>query len=144
MDMMRARLQASLPDYMVPAVFHWRATLPLTGNGKIDRKTLTALAGDLEAPRREPKEPGTATERWLVAKWADVLGIPPDRIGKRAHFFDLGGTSLSALRLAIALDRALSFKDIRDHPVLADQATLLGDRGVRATPITTTGEKGAL
>jgi hypothetical protein len=79
-----------------------------------------------------------------------VLGVPADQIGKRAQFFDLGGTSLSALRLAIALDRALSFKDINEHPVLADQAALLDSRLDRAAPArvpggprAATGDKGA-
>jgi hypothetical protein len=135
--MMRDRLHESLPEYMVPAGFHWRRTLPLTDNGKIDRKALTALAADLEVAQQELEGPGTATEQWLLARWADVLGIPRDQIGRRAHFFDLGGTSLSALRLLIALDRALSFKDLNDHPILAEQAALIErrlDRGVRATP----------
>ncbi|MDV9176760.1 amino acid adenylation domain-containing protein, partial [Streptomyces sp. W16] len=48
-DAVRERLAESLPAYMVPSVVHWRASLPLTANGKTDRRTLTALAGDLAA-----------------------------------------------------------------------------------------------
>ena len=51
-----------------------------------------------------------------------MLGIPQDQIGRRDHFFDRGGTSLSAVKLAIALDRAVSLKDVTRHPVLADLA----------------------
>ena len=47
-DVLRDRLGESLPAYMVPSAFHWREALPLTANGKIDRKTLTALAGELD------------------------------------------------------------------------------------------------
>jgi hypothetical protein len=43
-DLLRDALVESLPEYMIPSAFHWRETLPLTANGKIDRKTLTALA----------------------------------------------------------------------------------------------------
>ena len=67
-----------------------------------------------------------------------MLGIPKDQIGPRAHFFDLGGTSLSALKLAIALDRAVSFRDLTGHPILSDQAALIDgrvERGVRAAPV---------
>jgi amino acid adenylation domain-containing protein len=128
---MRDRLGASLPGYMVPSVFHWRDVLPLTGNGKIDRKALTALAGELDVAEQHHQGPGTDTERWLAAAWAEVLGIPKDQIGRRDHFFDLGGTSLSALRLAIALDRAVSLKDLTEHPVLADLATLVEARSGR-------------
>jgi amino acid adenylation domain-containing protein len=134
-DAMRDRLGASLPKYMVPSAFHWRKTLPVTGNGKIDRKALMALAADLDAAAQYHEEPSTATEQSLAVAWAEVLGIPTDQIGRRDNFFDLGGTSLSALRLAIALDRAVSFKDLAAHPILADQAALIDRRGVRVGPL---------
>ncbi|MFJ5302530.1 amino acid adenylation domain-containing protein [Streptomyces sp. NPDC088350] len=118
----RARLAESLPAYMVPSVVHWRASLPLTANGKTDRRTLTALAGDLDAVGDGPDTPA---ERRLAAAWAVVLGIPADRIGRQDHFFDRGGTSLAAVKLAVALDRAISLKDVTRHPVLADLAGLL-------------------
>src|SRR5207244_3623281 len=69
-----------------------------------------------------------------AAAWAEVLGISTDRIGRRDHFFELGGTSLSALRLVIALERGVSLKDLHAHPTLADQATLTEHRGIRPTP----------
>ena len=67
----------------------------------------------------------------LAAAWADVLGIPKDKIGRRDHFFDLGGTSLSAVKLVISLERAVSLKDLTGHPILADLATLIDDRSVK-------------
>ncbi|MFJ9632296.1 amino acid adenylation domain-containing protein [Streptomyces sp. NPDC091280] len=121
-DAVRARLAEWLPAYMVPSVVHWRASLPLTANGKTDRRTLTGLAGDLDAVGEGP---GTPAERRLAAAWAAVLGIPADRIGRQDHFFDRGGTSLAAVKLAVALDRAISLKDVTRHPVLADLAGLL-------------------
>src|SRR5712691_11655128 len=136
-NVLRDQLRESLPEYMVPSAFHWRRRLPLTDNGKIDTKALTALAGELDVAEQDRDGPTTATEHWLAAAWAEVLGIPKDQIGRRDQFFDLGGTSLSALRLAIALDRAVSFKDLTDHPILADLATLVDDRSVqrlRAAP----------
>ena len=134
-NLLRDSLSESLPDYMVPSAFHWRTNLALTDNGKIDRKALTALAGELDVAGKEHDGPRTVTEQWLAAAWAHVLGISKDQIGRRDHFFDLGGTSLSALKLAIALDRAVSFRDLRDHPILADLAALVDHRlgpGVRA------------
>jgi amino acid adenylation domain-containing protein len=136
-NVLRDQLRESLPEYMVPPIFHWRERLPLTDNGKIDRKALTALAGELDVAEQDRDGPSTATEHWLAAAWAEVLGIPKDQIGRRDQFFDLGGTSLSALRLVIVLDRAVSFKDLTDHPILADLATLVDDRSVqrlRAAP----------
>jgi len=135
---LRARLGESLPAYMVPGTFHWRRSLPLTDNGKTNRKALTALAAELDDVEPTRERPGTATEDWLAAAWAEVLGIPKDQIGRQDHFFDLGGTSLSALKLVIALDRAVSFKELRTHPTLAAQAALIDARvepGVRAAPL---------
>ena len=125
---MRDRLGESLPKYMVPSAFHWRQTLPLTGNGKIDKKALKALAGELDVVEQNHEGPNTETEKWLAAAWSEVLGIPRDQIGRRDHFFDLGGTSLSNVRLAIVLDRVVSFKDLTAHPILADQAELIDRR----------------
>ncbi|GHE56593.1 amino acid adenylation protein [Streptomyces spiralis] len=132
---LRRALGDALPAYMVPTAFHWQDALPLTANGKIDRKALTALAE--QAARTEPAAraqgpggehgdaPRTATERRLAEAWAELLGLPAERIGRGDHFFDSGGTSLSAVKLTIALNRAVSLKDITRHPVLADLAALL-------------------
>ncbi|MFF0290608.1 amino acid adenylation domain-containing protein [Streptomyces sp. NPDC005262] len=125
------RLGDSLPEYMVPSAFHWRESLPLTANSKIDRKILRALAGELGAVQDEYRSPDTPTEQQLAAAWAKVLGIPENQIGRRDHFFDRGGTSLSAVKLAITLDRAVSLKDITRYPVLADLAGLVDGRSER-------------
>src|SRR5438477_1374672 len=131
---LRDQVRESLPEYMVPSVFHWQSSLPLTGNGKIDRKALMALAGELDSAEQGHDGPSTATEHRLAAAWAEVLGIPKDQIGRRDHFFDLGGTSLSALKLAITLERAVSFTDLTSHPILADLAMLVDDKVRAAAP----------
>jgi len=137
---LRDRLSASLPKYMVPTAFHRRKRLPLTDNGKIDRKELMALAAQLDVAEQNHEGPSTSTEHWLACVWAEVLSIPKDQIGRRDHFFDLGGTSLSILKLAIALNRAVSFKELTAHPILADLAELIERRlegvgGVPAAPM---------
>ena len=135
-NVLRDQMRTSLPEYMIPSALHWRRTLALTDNGKIDRKALTALAGELEVIEQEHDKPMTATEHWLAAAWATVLGMPKDTIGRRNDFFDLGGTSLSALKLVIALGRAVSLKDLTRHPILADQAVLIDCRyEVRTAPV---------
>ena len=133
-DVLRERLRESLPEYMVPQACHRRSSLPLTANGKIDRKALTALARELEAAEQHHDAPSTPTEQRLALAWAKVLGIPEDRIGRRDDFFGLGGTSLSALKLAIVLRRAVSFEDLRHHPVLADQAAVIDGRSEGRIP----------
>ena len=130
---LRDKLGESLPWYMVPSAFHWRESLPLTANSKIDKKALTALAGELDGATAGPDydAPGTPTERRLAACWAKVLGIGEGQISRRDNFFDRGGSSLSAVKLAITLDRAVSLKELTRHPVLADMADLLDGKSER-------------
>jgi surfactin synthase thioesterase subunit len=126
--LLRDRLGESLPEYMIPSTFHWREQLPLTANSKIDKKTLTTLAAELTGAENHYDAPTTPTEIRLAAGWAKVLGIPQQQIGRRDHFFDRGGTSLSAVKLAITLDRAVSLKEVTAHPVLADLAGVVDGR----------------
>ncbi len=127
--LLRDRLGGSLPAYMVPSAFHWQDSLPLTANSKIDRKALTQLAAALAAEPGRTEDsrqaPATPAEQRLAAAWAKVLGLPPGQIGRRDDFFGRGGTSLSAVKLAVTLDRVVSLKDITGNPVLADMARLL-------------------
>ncbi|MCD7440494.1 amino acid adenylation domain-containing protein [Streptomyces lincolnensis] len=127
----RARdfLAGLLPEYMVPTYFHQLERLPLTENGKIDKKALVRLAGTLGHGGAAYAAPSTPAEQRLAMLWAQVLGVPLERIGRDDNFFDLGGTSLAAVRLLVQLDRALSLKDLVAHPVLAALAGVLTERG---------------
>jgi amino acid adenylation domain-containing protein len=127
-DLLRGRLAESLPPYMVPATFHRRGSLPLTPNGKINKKALIALAAELDVVGQAVESPETPTEQRLAQVWATVLGIPGHEIGRQDNFFDRGGTSLSAVKVAIALERQVSLKDIIRQPVLTDLAELIDDR----------------
>jgi amino acid adenylation domain-containing protein len=127
-QLLAGRLGEKLPEYMVPSFFHCREELPLTANGKIDTKALTALAAELAAGVEQIQPPATSTELMLAAAFATVLGVRPDEIGRHDHFFDRGGTSLTAVKLAIATRRAVSLKEITRHPVLADLAALIDNR----------------
>ncbi|WP_409463963.1 non-ribosomal peptide synthetase [Amycolatopsis sp. GA6-003] len=133
-ELMREHLAAALPEYLLPSAFHWRQRLPLTANGKIDKKNLAALAVELDSAEEQYDAPATGTEERLAGAWAQVLGLQADRVGRRDHFFDRGGTSLSAVKLAIALDRAVSIKDVAKHPVLADLAALIDSRSGSSSP----------
>ncbi|MBC7500762.1 MAG: sulfotransferase, partial [Herminiimonas sp.] len=94
--LLRAHLKLSLPDYMVPAVMLVLERLPLTANGKLDRKALAALlsqhnaAGSATADSSAP--PQTMLEILLAGLWCEVLGIA--RIGLDDNFFELGGDSI--------------------------------------------------
>ncbi len=135
-----ARLGESLPRYMVPTTFHWRPSLPLTPNGKIDKKVLAAAAGQLDPTPDTLQSPATPTERRLATAWATVLGVEVEQIGRGDHFFDRGGSSLLAVKVAIALKREVSLKDLTRHPVLADLAALIDGRAERPTGLPHTPE----
>jgi amino acid adenylation domain-containing protein len=94
---LRSFLLAKLPDYMVPGAFVFLETMPLTPNGKIDRRVLPAP----DSSRREQEDkfvaPSTPTEEILAAIWAEVLGLQLVCIND--NFFDLGGHSLLATQI---------------------------------------------
>ncbi|WP_051857669.1 non-ribosomal peptide synthetase [Streptomyces cellulosae] len=126
----RARdfLATRLPDYMVPTYCHRLEHLPLTANGKVDKAALAGLAGTLGHGGVTRTAPATPDERRLAVAWAEVLGVPLERIGKDDSFFSLGGTSLAAARLIAHLGRRLTVADLVAHPVLADLARVLTRR----------------
>jgi amino acid adenylation domain-containing protein len=124
-DGIRTRLASRVPDYMVPSSYRWQESLPLTGNGKIDRKALEAMAQAAVADTGTTRGALTAAEQRLAEAWGSVLGISPDRIGSQDSFFELGGTSLSAVKLVVLLQRAVSLQEVMRTPALADLAALL-------------------
>ncbi|WP_211445288.1 non-ribosomal peptide synthetase, partial [Collimonas humicola] len=133
-EILRAHLSVNLPDYMVPAAYVALAALPLTANGKLDRKNLPAPDGAAYAAN-EYAAPLGETEIALAAIWSELLKI--ERVGRHDNFFSLGGHSLlavqmiSRLRQAFGVEVALSA--VFMHPFLADFAAGLSgsDTGIR-------------
>lgn len=119
---LRGRLADALPSYMVPSLLQQVSELPLTANGKVDTAKLRADARSTGSRTTVELSPA---ERRVAAAWAEVLDVPLADIGPDAHFADLGGTSLTAVRLVVALDRAVTLREVRACPVLADLARLL-------------------
>ncbi|HYH78193.1 MAG TPA: amino acid adenylation domain-containing protein [Longimicrobium sp.] len=117
---LRAHLRGRLPEYMVPAAFVLLPALPLTAQGKVDRRALPAPdAADLEqgafvAPR-------TPAEEVLAGIWSEVLGV--GRVGAHDDFFALGGHSLRIMRVVGAVRDAfgvtLPLRALFDDPTLA-------------------------
>ncbi|QPN62714.1 amino acid adenylation domain-containing protein [Synechococcus sp. CBW1004] len=126
-DQLRSFLAQRLPDYMVPSAFVALEALPLTTNGKLDRKALPApsFAGALD----QRVEPSTDLERQLHAIWAEVLGHSD--FGITDNFFAIGGHSLAASRLVSRIDQALGFSPplaaLFQNPSIAGLSPLLSE-----------------
>ena len=120
---LRRWLEAKLPEYMVPAVYVRMDQMPLTANGKLDRKSLPAPGADAYAAQAY-EAPQGETERALAEIWADLLQVK--RVGRRDIFFTLGGHSLLAARVATRIRQrlgvAMTIGDMFAHPTLADLA----------------------
>nr|WP_229840617.1 non-ribosomal peptide synthetase [Streptomyces roseolilacinus] len=123
-----AHCGAVLPPYMVPAAFVALDALPLTANGKLDRRALPAPGDDAFA-RAAYTAPRTPAEERIAAVWRDVLGA--DRVGVHDNFFDLGGDSISAVALVGALREQrldVSVGDVFAHRTVGELAALLATR----------------
>ena len=121
MALLRDRLRLRLPEYMMPSALSVVERWPLTVNGKIDSAALPAPV----AAQAAFVPPRTALERELAALWAQVLGI--QAVGMRDNFFDLGGDSITAMRLIARAKRECGVMvDIGpwfEHPTLEVFAT---------------------
>ncbi|NEU28320.1 non-ribosomal peptide synthetase, partial [Paenibacillus polymyxa] len=116
---LRSELGRELPSYMVPSYFVQLEQMPLSPNGKIDRKALPAPEGSLQTGV-DYAEPRTAQERALVAVWQSVLGL--QTVGILDNFFDLGGDSIKAIQIASRTFQAgykLDMKDLFQYPTVA-------------------------
>ena len=119
----RAFVKQRLPEYMVPALLMPLATMPLTSNGKVDRKALPLPANDDWHGTVDYAAPETPLQNTLVAIWAEVLKLPPSAIGIYHSFFDLGGHSLLAgqivarVRAAVAVE--LPIRELMEQPTIA-------------------------
>jgi len=103
---LRRFLKKTLPGHMVPSSFVVLDALPLTGNGKVDRRALGSLGGRrAESDDREQIAPRTAMEAFVAEQWQEALGI--ERVGIHDNFFDLGGHSLLSLRVLARIEKRI-------------------------------------
>ncbi len=130
----RAALGERLPAYMVPAAMVVIDALPLTVNGKLDTRALPAPEYQDTGHYRAP---ATLTEEILAGIYAEVLGV--ERVGADDSFFDLGGDSLSAMRLIAAvntaMDAGLSVRVVFEAPTVAQLALQIGGEEGRLLPL---------
>ena len=145
-DALRAHLKAQLPDYMVPAHLIVLASMPLTANGKLDRRALPEP--DPEANRQAYVAPRSELEHNLAAIWCAVLNV--EQVGLDDNFFELGGDSILSIQVVSRARQAgihFSPRDLFQHQtvqslaavatrserVIAEQGLLTGPSGL--TPI---------
>jgi thioesterase domain-containing protein/acyl carrier protein len=128
---LRSFLKDRLPDFMLPSAFVKLANMPLTPNGKVDRRALPAPTVGDTATEEGPVAPKDALESQLVRIWESILGKRP--IGLRQSFFDLGGHSLLAVRLMHRLEQDFGKKMpitiLFQAPTIEHLASLLRSKG---------------
>ncbi|WDD98094.1 non-ribosomal peptide synthetase [Thalassomonas actiniarum] len=140
---LRQQLSALLPEYMLPSFFVVLEQLPLTTNGKVDKKALpepdrSQLVQDFIAPVNP-------IEIKLAKIWGQLLQVAAQEIGINANFFELGGHSLLSLRLVAEIKQSfgveLAIRDIFENARLAQLAQMIADSagqgtGLQITPVT--------
>jgi acyl carrier protein len=124
---LRSYVRIKLPDYMVPAKFIFLDALPVSPNGKIDRKALP-VPGRSRPELDTPLVPGrTLLEKDLAQIWSDVLAL--DQVGIHDNFFDLGGHSLAATRVVTRVFRHFQvdvpLQRLFDSPTVAEMAVVI-------------------
>jgi amino acid adenylation domain-containing protein len=130
LEALRAHLLAKLPEYMVPAAYVRLDRMPLSKNGKLERKALPAP--DSSAYVQDAYEaPAGPVEEKLAQIWASVLGL--ERISRNANFFDLGGHSLLAVRTLMLIEaefgHSLNLTSLFRAPSIASLSLLLQQGG---------------
>jgi amino acid adenylation domain-containing protein len=130
----RAYLRGLLPEYLMPGAFVAMETLPLTANGKVDRRALpkpelsrSSLTVSFDPPRNPMEET-------IAGIWKTILKL--DAVGRQDNFFDLGGHSLLATRVIARMRRELSenisLRALFEHPTIESLARAVGGEGEEA------------
>ncbi len=127
-ERLRSHLRQTLPEYMVPTTFMSLDRIPLTPNGKVDRRALPAP--EIDRSFHDDIEPRTVLEREIAGLWKDALGLP--RVGVTSRFFDIGGHSLLAVRIMAAVrDRYgvdIPLTQFFQNPTVAGMAAVIEGR----------------
>jgi amino acid adenylation domain-containing protein/non-ribosomal peptide synthase protein (TIGR01720 family) len=118
---LREHLQKELPSHMVPSAYVWVPKLPLTGNGKLDRKALPPVPAYRVEQTVAYEAPQDEAQQRMAGIWAEVLGLA--RVGAKDNFFELGGHSLLATQVASRVQKAfgveMPLRLLFEHPTVA-------------------------
>ena len=135
-DVLQQRLGRQLPEYMVPSAIVALDAMPLTPNGKVDRRALPVPSGDRPALTESYTAPRTEVEARLAQIWAEVLGL--DRVGVHDNFFWSGGHSLLAVQLFSRVRKAfgleLRLSTLLEGPTVAQIANAIVEQQSAGAP----------
>ncbi|MEL7500838.1 MAG: amino acid adenylation domain-containing protein [Cyanobacteria bacterium J06554_6] len=123
---LRHSLLTQLPDYMIPARFIWLAAMPLTANGKVDRRALPAPEWGSDAAAA----PTTDIEKQLASIWSETLRV--ESVGIHDNFFDLGGDSIVAMQMvsrAAQIGLGLTPRQLFQHQTISELAGVVDING---------------
>ncbi|MBR1635504.1 MAG: amino acid adenylation domain-containing protein [Lachnospiraceae bacterium] len=126
-EALKKHLATKLTAYMIPQAFMQLDEMPLTANGKIDRKSLPEIKAN--GGDKKLRKPETKMQETLLALFKRTLNL--DNIGIDESFFELGGTSLTAARLMMAAmtdDLPVVFQDVFEHPTVEELAKLVEEK----------------
>jgi amino acid adenylation domain-containing protein/non-ribosomal peptide synthase protein (TIGR01720 family)/FkbM family methyltransferase len=119
----RELLKEKLPEYMMPSSFVLLHALPLTSNGKVDRRALPAPGKGRKTLEGAFVPPRTSVEEMLADIWAEVLGV--ERVGVHDNFFELGGDSILSIQVNARANKAglkLTTRQLFQHRTIAELA----------------------
>jgi len=126
-DSLRSAVEEFLPSYMVPSHYVLLGSLPLTANGKIDRNALPRISFSSVVSKDDGECPQGEFEQILANAWAEALGV--SQIRRQDNFFNLGGHSLAALKIAFKCQQEFQVEIplhlFVQYPVLSEQAKRL-------------------
>ncbi|PTL74939.1 non-ribosomal peptide synthetase, partial [Vitiosangium sp. GDMCC 1.1324] len=127
---LRTFLRERLPEHMVPTAFVPLAALPLSAHGKVDRRALPAPGEEHVGSGQPYVEPRGELEHTLATIWCEVLGL--QRVGRTERFFDVGGNSMSIIRVQARVEAALgqrvSLPELFQNPTIGGLAEHLSRR----------------
>ncbi|AIC93109.1 non-ribosomal peptide synthetase [Shouchella lehensis] len=132
---LRKYLRKILPEYMVPSFFVRLESMPITPNGKVDRKVLPNFMTN----KNEVVAPRTLVEKKISSIWSELLNLK--KVGIKETFFELGGNSLIATRIVYQLQETLglklSVKDLFEYPTVEELANKVSELRAERGPYST-------
>lgn len=134
-EKLKQSIKAKLPNFMIPSHVEILDEMPLTSTKKVDRKVLHSLASSLRLKDRVIIEPENDTQMQLRQLWSETLMVSENNISIDDDYFLLGGNSISAITLSVAIEQRFSIyypiHYVIENPTLSEQAEKIIEQGVK-------------